>query len=76
MQALLEPSTGIRSQVFAGRVDVSSIKIVRRNNFVEDRLRPRDAKLVDSSAEIDIERDLHKFVERLQETKTQQTSNW
>ena len=37
---------------------VSSIKIVRINNFVEDKLRPRDAKLVDSGAEINIERDL------------------
>ena len=54
---------------FRGRVDVSSIKIVRINNFVEDKLRPRDTKLVDSGAEINIERDLRRFVQRLQESK-------
>ena len=31
---------------FRGRVDVSLIKIVRINNFVEDKLRPRDANLL------------------------------
>ena len=54
---------------FRGRVDVSSIKIVRINNFVEDKLRPRDTKLVDSGAEINIERDLRRFVQRLQGSK-------